>query len=140
MEWIWSDFGCLPEAARRIRETVFMQEQGFCEEFDELDACSWHVLLYQDGEALGTARLFSEQGTDNMHIGRVAVLKPARGGGSGSVLLQACCEKAVQLGAKKAVLGAQCRAIPFYEKNGFQPFGDIYDEEGCPHQMMEKKL
>ena len=122
MEWTWSDFGCLPEAARRIRETVFMQEQGFCEEFDELDACSWHVLLYQDGEALGTARLFSEQGTDNMHIGRVAVLKPARGGGSGSVLLQACCEKAVQLGAKKAVLGAQCRAIPFYEKNGFQPF------------------
>ena len=45
MEWKWSDFGCLPEAARRIRETVFMQEQGFCEEFDELDACSWHVLL-----------------------------------------------------------------------------------------------
>ena len=30
--------------------------------------------------------------------------------------------------------------MKFYEKNGFQPFGDIYDEEGCPHQMMEKKL
>ena len=28
----------------------------------------------------------------------------------------------------------------FYEKNGFQPFGEGYDDEGCPHQMMEKKL
>ena len=140
MDWIWSDFGYLPEEAHRIRETVFMQEQGFCDEFDDIDTQSWHVLLYQDGRAVGTARLFSENGTHGMHMGRVAVYKSARGGGSGSVLLQACCEKAAQLGAKKVILGAQCRAIPFYEKNGFQPFGDIYDEEGCPHQMMEKKL
>lgn len=140
MEWIWSDFGCLPEAARRIRETVFMQEQGFCHEFDETDDHSWHVLLYRDGEAVGTARLFSEQNADAMHIGRVAVLKQVRGNGGGSALLQACCEKAVQLGVKKVILGAQCRAVSFYEKSGFQPFGTIYDEEGCPHQMMEKKL
>lgn len=140
MDWIWSNFGCMPEEVHRIRETVFVQEQGFCEEFDDIDTACWHLLMVQDGKALGTARLFWEDKSDCMHIGRVAVLKPARGGGNGSAILQECCEKAVQFGAKHVVLGAQCRAVPFYQKNGFQPFGDIYDEEGCPHQMMEKKL
>ncbi|MCD8356127.1 MAG: GNAT family N-acetyltransferase [Clostridia bacterium] len=140
MDWIWSDFGCLPKEARRIREAVFMQEQGFCQEFDDVDAKSWHVLLRRNGAVIGTARMFSEDGNHSMHVGRVAVLKKERGGGSGSMLLTACCEKAAQLGVQKIILGAQCRAMKFYEKNGFQPFGDIYDDEGCPHQMMEKKI
>lgn len=140
MKCIWSAFGILPEEARNIREKVFIQEQGFSHEFDDVDAHSWHVLLCRNDIAVGTARIFSEDGNDSMHIGRVAVLKEARGTGSGSILLDACCKKAAQLGARKVVLGAQCRATKFYEKNGFQPFGEVYDDEGCPHQMMEKKL
>ncbi|MDO4174374.1 MAG: GNAT family N-acetyltransferase [Eubacteriales bacterium] len=138
MKHIWSEKGNLPQDARDIREQVFVQEQGFQAEFDAVDQQSWHVLLYRDSRAIGTARIFFD-GRD-MHIGRVAVVKDARGDGSGSKLLEICCEKASQLGAGKVVLGAQCRATKFYEKNGFQPFGGIYDDEGCPHQMMEKIL
>ena len=140
MDCIWSRYGELPPEAAHIRETVFMQEQGFCSEFDETDGQSYHVLLRRDGRAIGTARLFSENDNHSMHIGRVAVLREERGGGSGSALLTECCEKARALGAQRLVLGAQCRAMKFYEKNGFQPFGEGYDDEGCPHQMMEKKL
>lgn len=140
MDWVWSAFGYLPDAARRIREEVFMREQGFCNEFDETDAQSYHVLLCRGGAPIGTARLFSEDGNHTMHIGRVAVRRQERGGGSGSALLSACCEKSKRLGARRIVLGAQCRAIQFYEKNGFHPYGACYDDEGCPHQMMEKIL
>nr|WP_255538814.1 GNAT family N-acetyltransferase [Polynucleobacter sp. Latsch14-2] len=31
---------------------------------------------------------------------------------------------------------AQVLAIPFYEKLGFQAYGDIYDEAGIPHRNM----
>lgn len=140
MECIWSGYGACPQEARAIRETVFVQEQGFCSEFDEMDAQSYHVLLCRDGRAIGTARLFAEPEPGSMHIGRVAVLREERGGGSGSAILTACCDKARALGARRVVLGAQCRAMAFYEKNGFQPFGGEYNDEGCPHHMMEKKL
>ena len=37
-------------------------------------------------------------------------------------------------------LGAQVQAQPFYEGLGFEPYGDIFDEAGIPHQMMRKAL
>ena len=139
MQYIWSEQGQLPVQAQRIRRDVFMQEQGFCDEFDAVDKKSWHVLLQTNGKTIGTARMFWEQ-NHVMHIGRVAVCKDARGGGNGARILQACCEKAKAVGAKRVILGAQCRAVEFYKKSRFAPYGEIFDDEGCPHQMMEKKL
>ena len=129
----------LPQEAKEIRIKVFMEEQGFKDEFDDLDKKSWHVLLQTDEKIIGTARMFWEQ-NHVMHVGRVAVCKDARGGGNGARILQACCEKAKALGANRVILGAQCRAVEFYKKSGFTPYGEIFDDEGCPHQMMEKKL
>lgn len=140
MECNWSAFGCLPERAKQIRTEVFVREQGFQEEFDDMDVCSYHALLQCDGREIGTARMFFEDDPNTMHIGRVAVLKPERGGGSGSMLLSACEQKAKQLGARRVVLGAQCRAMKFYERNGFRAFGECFDDQGCPHRMMEKLL
>lgn len=137
MECIWSGFGCLPDAAKYIREEVFIREQGFQNELDDIDQRSYHVLLRHDGKDIGTARIFSDDGNQTIHIGRVAVLKQERGG-KGKLLLDACRQKARELGAKRLILGAQCRVIKFYEQNGFHAFGERYDEEGCPHQMMEK--
>ena len=62
-----------------IRETVFMDEQGFSEEFDGTDSLALHLTLYLDGARAGCARLYEEEG--GWHIGRVAVLKPFRGMG-----------------------------------------------------------
>lgn len=137
-ELIWSEKGCLPQQAREIRENVFVKEQGFCEEFDTQDGDSWHLLLLEDGKAIGTSRIFWGEG-DRLHIGRVAVLKENRGG-AGRLLIEACVTKARELGAKAVELGAQKRAAAFYEKCGFTSFGAPYLDEGCPHIMMEKQL
>ena len=41
---------------KQIRTDVFMKEQGFENEFDEIDEKAKFVLLYIDGKAVGTCR------------------------------------------------------------------------------------
>ena len=48
-------------------------------------------------------------------------------------------ERAVkEKGGTRVVLHAQVRAKEFYEKQGYQPYGEIGFEEGCPHIWMYK--
>ena len=75
-------FDNLPQEAKDIRTAVFIDEQGFKNEFDEIDDTAKHILIYHDGKAVGVARFFSEDGKE-YHIGRVAVLKPYRKYGYG---------------------------------------------------------
>lgn len=130
----------LPKEAKKIRKTVFMDEQGFKDEFDETDEKSLHAVLFLDGAAAATARMFTEDGGKSYHIGRVAVLKEYRKLGLGSEIMTALCEKAKEKGAEKCELSAQCRAKEFYAKLGFNEKGGIYLDEGCPHIYMEKNL
>lgn len=122
-----------------IRKTVFMDEQGFSEEFDETDSRALHLTLYLDSaDAAGCARLYEEAG--GWHIGRVAVLKPFRGMGLGAELLRESERKAASLGADAVSLSAQVQAQGFYEKLGYRAVTGVYLDEHCPHVGMEKKL
>lgn len=38
----------LPEEASRIRREVFVEEQGFMEEFDEIDGWANHLVLFPE--------------------------------------------------------------------------------------------
>ena len=119
---------------------VFMDEQGFKDEFDETDKKSLHAVLFINGNAAATARMFTENGGKSYHIGRVAVLKEFRKSGLGSRIMTALCEKAKEAGAEACELSAQCRAKGFYASLGFKEKGGIYLDEGCPHIYMEKEL
>ena len=68
----------LNEGCAAVRKAVFMEEQGFQQEFDDVDDRAYHVLI-QDGERpVATGRLFTEDGETYL-IGRVAVLSAYRG-------------------------------------------------------------
>jgi ElaA protein len=78
---------------------------------------------------------------DAAKIQRVAVLKEARTGGIGSLLMRAMLDDLRQDGRyKKAILGSQTHAIGFYEKLGFTAHGPEYDDAGIPHRDMEIAL
>lgn len=49
----------LPEEATRIRREVFMEEQGFEDEFDDVDGRARHIVAFLDGRATATYRLFA---------------------------------------------------------------------------------
>lgn len=131
-------FSELPAAAKAIREEVFVREQGFAEEFDEIDAKAVHILLFFGQKAIGTCRFFQCGGA--WLIGRVAVLREFRGKGCGKMLLQAAEQEMRKFGAISSSLHAQCRAMEFYARCGYSPCGEPFDEEGCPHILMQKLL
>ncbi len=133
-------FDCRCAEAAEIRQKVFIEEQGFEHEFDETDAASLHIVIYIDGKAAGTGRMFTEDGGKSYHLGRIAVLPEYRRRHLGSDIVNAMCEKAKELGAERCVLSAQCRVKEFYNTLGFEEKGEIFYDEKCPHIHMEKEL
>ena len=76
----------LPQEAKEIRIEVFMKEQGFENEFDDIDDISHHILVFDNQKPIGTCRFFLE---DNHYtIGRVAVLKEYRNQHIGNLLIR----------------------------------------------------
>ena len=127
------------DLCRAIRTAVFVEEQGFHNEFDEIDPIAWHTIVWDGDRAIATGRLFQNQ-DGSYTIGRVAVLKDYRGTGAGSVVMRSLEKKAKELLAASIRLSAQVQAVGFYQALGYQPEGKEYLDEHCPHITMVKKL
>lgn len=132
-------FQSLPEDAVDIRVEVFVDEQGFNEEFDSDDKYAIHFVGYIDDEAVATSRVLKRDG-ESFLIGRIAVKKQFRGKGFGSLIVNAAEEHIKSIGGRKVFIHSQMRAAEFYEKIGYTKTGDTDEEEGCPHCMMIKTL
>lgn len=115
---------------RRIRERVFIDEQGVTpeQEWDSQDPGAIHFLAEEDDFAMGTARLLPDG-----NIGRVSVLKEWRGLKVGEALMRAAIAEAERLGLKQQTLTAQVHAARFYERLGFKAISDEFIEAGIPH-------
>lgn len=120
---------------RRIRERVFVQEQGVPpeQEWDSLDSQAIHFLAQEDDFSVGTARLLPDGS-----IGRVAVLREWRGLGIGEKLLKAAIAEAENRGLREQTLTAQVHAARFYERLGFEVISDEFIEAGIPHIEMRR--
>ena len=123
-----------------IRRVVFIEEQGVSveDEVDGKDPTAIHLLASDKGQPLGTARLFLSEGIGK--IGRVAVLKGARGRGLGRDLVLFAVEELRRRGARQATLGAQTHALGFYEALGFSAVGPEFLDAGMPHREMVRDL
>lgn len=130
----------LPPEAQEIRTVVFVEEQGFQEEFDTVDGFATHLVLFEDGEAAGVCRVFWDEGSKRYLVGRVAVRREFRGKGLGAALMAGAEHQVRAMGGKSLHLHAQCRIVPFYEAVGYTPYGPIEDDQGCPHIWMKKEL
>lgn len=128
------------ETVLAIRRAVFIEEQGVSveDEIDGKDPDAVHLLAEDDGDAVGTARLLFSGEVGK--IGRVAVLKRARGKGLGKELVLFAVEEARRRGARRAMLGAQTHALGFYEALGFSAVGPEFQDAGIPHREMVREL
>lgn len=127
--------------ALAIRYAVFVEEQNVPEDLerDELDATAIHVLAKVNDVPMGTARIVVNDDTGK--IGRVAVLKSMRRTGIGTALVRACLDEMRSMPeVTRAALGSQMDALGFYEKLGFTAYGDIFDDAGIDHRMMELRF
>ena len=130
-----------PDAApalRGIRHAVFVVEQHVPEalEWDEADARSVHALASDTrGAPVGCARLLPDG-----HIGRVAVLASWRRHGVGTALMRRLVDVARQRGDAAVIVNAQVDAMPFYARYAFVARGDVFEEAGILHRVMERRL
>ncbi|MGW2249756.1 GNAT family N-acetyltransferase [Kitasatospora sp. NPDC001660] len=139
------------DLARAVRREVFVVEQNVPEEleYDAYDATSVHLLAVgADGTALGTGRLIHGDAALELTggvpgralLGRLAVVKAARGTGLGVSLVRAIEAAGVERGAVELELHAQVQALGFYERLGYAAEGPVYDDAGIPHRTMTRVL
>lgn len=129
------------DICRALRRTVFIEEQGIAEsdEIDDLDGEAIHLLAWQDGQAVGTARILPMG--NSAKIGRVCVVQQARGTDLGTKLIRAAIDVLrARPGIAHVKIGSQLHATGFYEKLGFDPVGEVYDDAGVLHRDMIREL
>lgn len=123
---------------RKMREEIFVVEQGFLEEFDEIDELAEHFVLYEGRNPVAIGRVYVEN--KELHIGRIAVAKKYRGRGIGTVMMKILERYASEMGWRTFILSAQTRAVHFYHTLGYEECGGEHYEEFCPHVMMKKNV
>ncbi|CAM4216773.1 GNAT family N-acetyltransferase [Erysipelothrix inopinata] len=127
-----------------IRKKVFVQEQHVdisieVDQYDVIDSEEVkHVIAVYQGSAVGTLRYFKEG--KRYKVGRVAVLSTHRGLDIGTKMLNYVEKQALNNGIEEIYLGAQCRSMKFYLRNGYEAYGDVYEEANIEHQYMKKSL
>ncbi|WP_344836338.1 GNAT family N-acetyltransferase [Actinocorallia longicatena] len=123
-----------------VRIEVFVGEQGVPEDLerDASDASADHFVAYLGGVAVGAARLLADH--DGAILGRLAVLKAARGTGLGAALVRAVEARAAERALTSVRLHSQIQAEPFYRALGYTPYGEIELEAGIEHIWMSKIL
>ena len=132
-------YDSLPQEAKDIREKVFVEEQGFKEEFDAADGLSVHLVAFDCGKPVATCRFYRKADTASFVLGRIAVVKECRGRHIGARLI-AYAEDMLKNEADFILIHAQTRVRSFYEKQGYTAFGEEDFEEDCQHVWMKKRL
>lgn len=130
----------LTEDEKYIREVVFVKEQGFVDEFDEIDDNSIHIVFYDMDKPIACCRCYTLEDKTEYMLGRFAVIKEYRRKHIGTELLKVAERIAKENNAVKISLSAQCRAKVFYKSCGFEEIGEIYYDQYCEHIHMEKTL
>ena len=128
------------DAAFTIREKVFVGEQNVPAdaEYDQHDraATTRHYLARVEGQPAGAARW---RPTENgVKLERFAVLPAFRNQRVGEALVQRVLVdiRAEAPDAAQVYMHAQLRAIPLYERTGFQKEGEMFEECDIQHYKM----
>lgn len=119
--------GCFDDAAL-VRRVVFIDEQGYENEFDAIDedqSCI-HVTLYVDGELGGCSRVFPEE-LERVVDAEAPVL-PA-------------CDMDEGVAAGETYIMGRVAVLPLYAKAGYTQIAPVdYEDEGQPHVWMAKRV
>ncbi|MDR1643533.1 MAG: GNAT family N-acetyltransferase [Clostridiales bacterium] len=134
-KWILS-LGPGLDDAYAIRHEVFTLEQSFPQELDHdgNDDSAVHLVVFSGGKPVGCGRILKSP--EGAILGRIAVLKRERGTGLGDLIVRMLIRKSCELGMETQLIHAQAYARGFYEKLGFEAFGEPDEVIGKPHLHM----
>ena len=101
-----------------------------------------HLALYGEGyELLGCLLLRTDPDRPQTAVMKQVAVRPdLQGKGIGKRLVAAFEQKSREMGLSEIALHARQTAVPFYEKIGYECFGEPFQEVGIPHRSMRKTL
>jgi len=114
----------------------------------DLEPGTVHALAWLDGEPVATGLMLADH-PGEVHVGRVAVLRSARGRGVGAAVMAhlegvALARHGVRVGDElevRVALAAQEQAIGFYTRLGYRIVsGERYLDAGIWHQDMARRV
>tara|TARA_B100001758_G_scaffold247581_1_gene266033 strand:+ start:10267 stop:10701 length:435 start_codon:yes stop_codon:yes gene_type:complete len=127
----------LMKIAHKIRYDVFVVGQKCPEEIEwEFEEESTHFIVFNDGEAVATAR--HRKTEKGYKLERFAVRKINRGKGYGHIVLKEILKDLKNI-SEKIYMHAQIQVLPFYQKVGFIKEGRSFEEAGIMHYKMVLK-
>ncbi len=121
---------------RVLREPLglhFAPEQLAAEADDTL------IGAYADGKIIGSV-ILTRQSEGVAQMRQVAVEEIRQGQGIGRIMLEFAEQAAKGRGFSEITLHARETAFIFYERLGYTPFGESFEEVGLPHREMRKIL
>lgn len=130
------------EDERAIRTAVFMEEQGFQQEFDAVDDSpkTHHMVMTLDGRAVGCCRWYPAEKPGEWLLGRVAVVPDMRRKGIASTVVTEAVLRIREVGGVKVTVGAQSYVQSLYTQMNFAVSGEPYMDEGVEHVPMTRDL
>ena len=123
----------------KVRAAVFVVEQECAyQDIDDIDFHATHVTLCRDSNIIAYARVFKDDDADLWHIGRV--LTAERNKHFGLEVMKEAIKVAEARGARCVEIEAQCYALGFYQRLGFQVSSEVFILDGIPHRRMRLRL
>ena len=132
----------LYQPMRELRNNVLLRPLGVPDNSWEMyDHRSWHFVAAKDHEVIGCAVLVpSEEDPTTARLIQMAVDGNTQGKGVGKALLEQIIVFARGRKLKSITCHSRHYAVGFYEKLGFEVYGEELEEVGMPHRHMRISL
>ncbi|HMR91520.1 MAG TPA: GNAT family N-acetyltransferase [Chitinophagaceae bacterium] len=122
-----------------LRSAIFVVEQQCVFlDMDNKDQQCLHLMGFRNDELVAYTRLVPPGVSyEYPSIGRVVTASGERGKGTGKELMKKSILEIQKLYGNTPIrIGAQVYLLNFYQGLGFQPSGEVYDEDGIDHIEM----
>ncbi len=125
-----------------LRDDILRKPLGLKFTKEQLDAefNQLHLAGYNEKDELVCCLVLMDYNSEKMKMRQVAVAQNVQTKGIGTQLVKASENVALEKGKSIMFCHAREVAVPFYVKNGYNTYGEKFDEVGIPHFKMEKKL
>lgn len=124
-----------------LRNEILRKPLGLTFDKAELEREKEDVLMgaFEEDKLLGCC-LLTRVDDRTMRLRQMAVPSGMQGKGIGRALMIFCENVARDMGYKRLIMHARKTALGFYEKLGYNVYGDEFMEITIPHYIMEKAL
>jgi len=132
----------LYELERKLRNVVLLRPIGLPDHAWEMnDDKSWHFVAIENGQLLGCAVLFpTDDQETTAQLMQMAIATDFQRKGIGKRLVVDILAFAKQQGIKEVTCHSRQYANAFYQKLGFEIYGEEFEEVGIAHNHMRVRV